>query len=90
MKFRHTDLEDEQQKQKLIDVFVNSIYVYDDKMVIFFNYKDGEKLIDFESVKEKTNPNPDYHRDYQSSSLSVHGGPSRTRTADHPVMSRGL
>jgi hypothetical protein len=74
LKFKNTDLEDEQQKQKLIDVFVNSVYVYDDKMVIFFNYKDGEKLIDFESAKEKTNPNPDNHNDYQSSSLSVVGG----------------
>ena len=70
MKFRNTDLEDEQQKQKLIDVFVNSVYVYDDKMVIFFNYKDGEKLIDFQTAKEKTNPNPDNIKDYLSSSLS--------------------
>ena len=74
----------------MIDVFVNSVYVYDDKMVIFFNYKDGEKLVDFESAKEKTNPNPDNHKDYQSSSLSVIGGPSGTRTPDRPVMSRLL
>ena len=82
MRFKDTDLEDEQQKQKLIDVFVNSVYVYDDKMVMFFNYKDGEKLVDFENAKEMTNPNPNNHRDYQSSSLSVHGG-SRHGALEH-------
>ena len=73
-KWQESDLTDEQQKQKLIDVFVNSIHVYDDKMVIFFNYKDGEKLIDFTTAKETTNPNPDNPQgiiptDCQSSSL---------------------
>ena len=72
-KFAVTNITDEQQKQKLIDVFVNSVYVYDDKMVIFFNYKDGEKLVDFESAKETTNPNLDNHADCQSSSLSRFG-----------------
>ena len=28
----------------LIDVFVNSVHVYDDKIIVMFNYKDGEKL----------------------------------------------
>ena len=78
MKFAKTDLENEEQKQKLINVFVNSVYVYDDKMVIFFNYKDGEKVVDFETVKETTSKNPDNHKDYQGSSLNIFGAPERT------------
>ena len=27
---------------RLVDIFVNSVYVYGDKMVLTFNYKDGE------------------------------------------------
>ncbi len=43
MKFAKTDLNDEEQKRKLIDTFVNSVQVYDDRVVVLFNYKDGEK-----------------------------------------------
>jgi len=49
-KFAKTDIADAEQKQRLIDVFVNSVYVYDDKMVIVFNYKDGEKCVDLAEV----------------------------------------
>jgi len=44
------NIEGESEKQSLINTFVNSIYVYADKMVIVFNYKDGEKLVDFDDV----------------------------------------
>ena len=29
----------------LIDTFVNAIFLYDDKMVITFNFKEGEETI---------------------------------------------
>ena len=29
----------------LIDAFVNAIYLYDDKLVLTFNYKDGTRTI---------------------------------------------
>ena len=67
----------EQDHKKLIDVFINSIYLYDDKMVIFFNYKDGEKLIDFAEVSEMKNTNFDKN---QSSYLKGFGSPCENRT----------
>ena len=45
-KFRDTDLADDIQKRKLIETFVNSVYIYDDKAVLLFNYKDGEQFVD--------------------------------------------
>lgn len=73
-RFRNTDITDQIQKQKLIDVFINSIYVYEDKIIITFNYKDGEKSIDFSDIekiaKKKNSDNPN---DYQSSPLKVIG-----------------
>ena len=90
-RFQNTDITDQIQKQKLIDVFINSVYVYEDNIIITFNYKDGEKSIDFSDIekieKKKNSDNPN---DYQSSPLKVIGGPSGTRTPDHPVMSREL
>lgn len=35
--FRDTCLDDPDQRQRLIDYFINSIYVYDDHITIFFN-----------------------------------------------------
>ncbi|MDL2274096.1 hypothetical protein LJC34_06110 [Oscillospiraceae bacterium OttesenSCG-928-G22] len=35
----------------LIDTFINSIYLYDDKIIITFNYKDGTKTITFDDIK---------------------------------------
>lgn len=52
MNFAKIDLNSEEQKQRLIDVFINSIYVYDDKIIVAFNYKDGEKCIDFDELSK--------------------------------------
>ena len=55
MKFAASDLSDQSQKQKIIDIFVNSVYVYDDRVVIFFNYKDGERCVDFSVLSDSEN-----------------------------------
>lgn len=57
MKFAKSDLSSPKQKQKIINVFINSVYVYDDKMVLFLNYRDGERCVRFdEAVSKKTKP----------------------------------
>lgn len=50
-RFRKTDVKDSEQKQRLIDCFVNAVYLYDDKVVLTFNYKDGTKHITFEEIQ---------------------------------------
>ena len=42
-------LETKEHKQRLIDIFVNDVYLYDDKLVIAFNYKEATKTV---SLKE--------------------------------------
>ncbi len=49
--YKHTDITDETQRQRLIDCFVNAVYVYDDKIILTFNYKDGTKTITREDIK---------------------------------------
>ena len=44
-------LETKEHKQRLIDIFVNAVYLYDDKLVIAFNYKEATKTV---SLKEVT------------------------------------
>lgn len=38
-------------KQRLIDSFVNAVYLYEDKIIFTFNYKDGSKTITLAEVE---------------------------------------
>ena len=40
------------QRQAWVDTFINSIYLYDDKVLITFNYKEGTQTITFEEAAE--------------------------------------
>ena len=50
-KFRDTDIADKEQRQRLIDCFVNAVYLFDDRMIIVFNYKDGSKTVTLDDIK---------------------------------------
>ena len=73
MKFRKFDISQKKQRKALIEIFVNAIFLYDDRMLITFNYKDGTQTVRFEdtlttdSVEEK------------SSDLSGSAGPRASR-----------
>ena len=60
MKFRKFDISQKKQRKALIEIFVNAIFLYDDRMLITFNYKDGTQTVRFEdtlttdSVEEKS------------------------------------
>ena len=49
------DVKKLEHRRKLIDSFINSIYLFDDHMVITFNYKDGAKTITFEEIENTIN-----------------------------------
>ena len=61
-RFRKFDVTKREQRQRLIDSFVNVVYLYEDKIILTFNYKDGSKTITLEEV--------------EGSDLSVLGAPS--------------
>lgn len=44
-KFKQLDISSKDGKQRLIDGFINAIYLYDDKITFTFNYKDGTKTV---------------------------------------------
>jgi hypothetical protein len=66
-RFRNIDVTKLDQRQRLIDSFVNSVYVYDDHAVITFNYRDGTKTISLREIQEAG----------VGSSLSIVGAPCR-------------
>ena len=51
-RFRKLDVRQKGHRKMLIDTFINAIFLYDDKMVITFNYKEGTKTITFAELQE--------------------------------------
>ena len=49
-KFRKGDMRDTEHQRQIIDTFVNSIYVFDDRVVLNFNFTDDSKTISREEV----------------------------------------
>ena len=67
MRFRKLDMSLKDQRQALADTFINAIYLYDDKVLITFNYKEDTETVAFgEAVKAE-----------KSSDMSARGAPQR-------------
>ena len=49
-RFRAIDTTNEEHRQRLIDSFVNAVYVYDDKIILTFNYQDGTETITLDDI----------------------------------------
>jgi len=47
LRFRKLDMRLKDQRQVLVDTFINAIYLYDDKALITFNYKEGTQTVTF-------------------------------------------
>ena len=72
-KFRKLDVHQQSHRKMLIDAFVNAIYLYDDKLVLTFNYKDGTRTITLDDVKEAAKANT-------GSDLDCRGAPKLLRS----------
>ena len=55
-RFRKLDPHIKSHRETLINTFVNAIYLYDEKVLITFNYKDGLKTISLEDVAASAAP----------------------------------
>ncbi len=71
-RFRKLDVTKKEHRQMLIDAFINAIFLYDDKMLITFNYKEGTKIITFDDVKKEVSDGT------SGSDLDCCGAPNKT------------
>ena len=51
-KFRKMDVANQAQRKMLIDTFVNAIFLYDDKVVLTYNFHEGTETISFEELQK--------------------------------------
>ena len=61
------------QRQALVDTFINAIYLYDDKVLITFNYKEGTQTVTFGEAAEAASKG-------NGSDLDCFTAPRKTRT----------
>lgn len=48
--FKHSDICNDNDRQRLIEYFVNAVYVYDDHLLLTFNYRNGSKKVKFNDI----------------------------------------
>ena len=44
-RFKHGDPDSKEYQRQIIDIFLNSIYVFDDRLVFTYNYKNGTQTV---------------------------------------------
>ena len=73
LRFRKLDMSLKDQRQALVDTFINAIYLYDDKVLITFNYKEGTQTVTFGEASEAASKG-------NGSDLDCIPAPRKTRT----------
>ena len=53
-RFKDGSINDPEYRKSIVDIFVNSVFLYDDKLVIAFNWKDGTKTITLAELEAAT------------------------------------
>ncbi|MBR4905303.1 MAG: zinc ribbon domain-containing protein [Clostridia bacterium] len=74
-RFKHGDIRSVKFQKQIIDYFVKAVYVYDDRIVLTYNFKDDSKTITLEEVNEI------FHEELTGSSLTSCGEPSLLKSA---------
>lgn len=49
-RFRKLDISKPEHRRQLVDYFVNSVYVFDDRLVLTFNYKDSTETVSLADI----------------------------------------
>ena len=55
-RFKYGNVDDIEYQRQIIDTFINAIYVYDDKLVFTYNFKDGTETVPLKAVEDAFGP----------------------------------
>ena len=50
-RFKYGKADDQEYQRQIIDTFINSIYVFDDRLVFTYNFKDGTETLTLEEIE---------------------------------------
>ena len=80
-RFRKLNPQIKSHRETLVNTFVNAIYLYDDKVLLTFNYKEGTKTISLDDVASLA------ASEESGSDLGCLAPPKKTRMRLHPGFS---
>ncbi|MBR4331768.1 MAG: recombinase family protein, partial [Clostridia bacterium] len=86
--FRDKDPSQPEFRARLIDIFVNSAFIYDDRIVVFYNIRGGRQVTHrdlLETLDAKENSKPELGSD-----LELPGGPPHSKSEPCYVFVRGV
>ena len=81
-KFKDGDIENPTYRKNLVDIFVNSVYLYEDILIIDYNVKDGTQtvsLAELEAAVESSNSEKAFNPGDNVGSYLVDNSPPRAR-----------
>ena len=50
-RYKYGNIDDVDYQKEIIDTFLNSIYVYDDRLVFTYNYRDGTETLTLKDIE---------------------------------------
>ena len=50
-RYKDGNINDPDYRREIIDTFVNSVYVYDDKLLLTYNYRDGSQTLTLKEIE---------------------------------------
>ncbi|MBR6220402.1 MAG: recombinase family protein [Clostridia bacterium] len=84
-KFCTGDPLDAEFRQRIIDVFVNVIYLYDDKLIIFYNIRGGKQVSYIDLINASDLPS-----DPESSDFNAYAPPNASKSEPQYVFVNGV
>lgn len=69
--FTKGDPTDEEFRRRIIDVFINTIYLYDDRVIIFYNIKGGKQVSYIDLINSSDLPPEDSGSDFKAISPPI-------------------
>ena len=54
LQFRNYDFEDRECQKRIVDTFINAVYVYEDRITITYNYSGDQRIVSLEELKSDT------------------------------------
>ena len=75
---------DEEFRRRIIDVFINSVYLYDNKMVVFYNIRDGKQVnyIDVMNAMDELDEDADLGGIEDGAGVRISNAPPRQNKKD--------
>ena len=85
-KFTVGDPLDEDFRQRIIDVFINSVYLYDDRVIIFYNIKGGKQVSYIDLINSADLP----ESPPEGSSMKANGVPIASKSEPEYIFVNGV